>query len=247
MTWPDLHRLLKLIPACCMVCNRPTTRNSNLCAVCELQLPWIKHHCHGCGLEFNAAELPANRCGKCLENTSPLDACHSLFRYSVPLNKLIPAFKFQARFDIGLGFSVLLAAAMNQHYRAFVEPELLLPVPMHYRRHLQRGFNQSWELVREVSRITGIPCSNNLVKKCRHTTAQADLGSARERARNLTGAFSMTSDYDLSNVNRVTIIDDVITTMSTISVLADLLKCRGIQRVEAWSVARAGSLNQSIP
>lgn len=185
-----------------------------------------------------------NRCGKCLSDRADtghyLDRCHSLFLYASPIKQLIPAFKFQARFDIGYCFATLLAVKLVTHIHEHGPPDLLLPVPLHYRRHLQRGFNQSWELVKTVSRRTAIPCSNKVVRKQIHTAAQSDLGSAGERRRNLKNAFALHPNCSLANVTTVTIIDDVITTMSTMNSLAGLLKAHGIQGVEAWSIARAG-------
>lgn len=247
MRWSVWQALHWVFPTCCMVCHKTISSEISLCSHCEQQLPWLRNHCHGCGLEFDAVELPAHLCGQCAGKDRDVDACHGLFHYSAPLNRLIPAFKFQARFDIGYSLARLLGAAMSKHYQQHNAPDLLLPVPQHYRRHLHRGFNQSWELVQEVGRVTAIPYSNKLLKKHKHTRAQSELGSARERARNLAGAFKLAPEFELGNVNRVTIIDDVVTTMATVSALAKLLKSHGIQGIEVWCVARAGTGNQSRP
>ncbi|MEQ8315178.1 MAG: ComF family protein [Gammaproteobacteria bacterium] len=237
--------LNQVFPTCCMVCNRTIASSYSLCQECEQQLPWMEAHCHGCGLAFPEAVLVNNRCGQCLSDYADrghaLDRCHSLFHYSSPLNNLIPAFKFQARFDIGHCFASLMAVKLAAHFHQHGRPDLLLPVPLHYRRYRERGFNQSWELVKTVSRHTAVPCSNTVLLKQKHTAAQSDLGSARERRRNLTNAFVLHPNCSLESVTTVTIIDDVITTMSTVNNLAGLLKAHGIQGVEAWSIARAGT------
>ncbi len=175
-----------------------------------------------------------------MSHPSELDGCHALFHYASPLDKLIPAFKYQERLDIGHCLASLLATEVACWYREHPHPDLIVPVPMHYRRYLRRGFNQSWELCKVIGNTTSLRCSEFSLRKVRHTAAQSDLASARARASNLQNAFEVTRKSALQNVKSVTIIDDVVTTMSTVSTLARLLKGHGIQRVEAWCVARAG-------
>lgn len=230
----------RLIPSNCIVCGRSAHLPRSLCPHCEAQLPWIGTHCHGCGLEFAQVTLEDHRCGNCLGTSSTLDACHGLFHYRSPIDKLIPAFKFQAKLHIGSCMGLLLAVAMQTHFQTYGAPDLILPVPLHWRRYLQRGFNQSWELCKIVSRITGIACNNSLVRKQKHTRAQAELNNTKQRAGNLRGAFLLSESVACGNVKTVTIIDDVITTMSTVTALATLLKEHGIQGVEAWCIARTG-------
>ncbi len=229
-----------LIPSNCIVCNKSIHKARSLCDYCEKQLPWLGQTCHGCGMEFENLTLQNHRCGQCLIQSNAIDACHGLFHYSSPIDRLIPAFKFQSRLDVGSCLAELLALAMKSHYQSSTWPDLILPVPIHRHRYLQRGFNQSWELCKSVSSSINIESSDKLVRKRRHTRPQAELVSAKERAGNLRGAFVRTPVAIEKNVKTVTIIDDVITTMSTVSTLASLLKDHGIQRVEAWCVARAG-------
>lgn len=179
------------------------------------------------------------RCGACIGNTFAVDRCVSLFHYSSPINKLVSQFKYSAKLDIGSCFGQLLGAALKKD-PFFNSDTVLIPVPMHPLRFLQRGFNQAWELTHAASRISGLRAENRLARKSRHTPPQSSLSSCSKRRENLRNSYILTKKPGLSGVSRVTIIDDVVTTMSTVSALAKCLKNEGIQWVEVWCVARAG-------
>lgn len=222
-----------LFPTNCLVCHDTCVRNISLCQNCESQLPWLKLSCQRCGLPFAEDSLRKGLCAKCLGRQFPVDECHALFSYDSPVRELINSFKHQHRLDIGN----CLARQMTANF-ASVQTDLLLPVPVSYRRFCGRGFNQSWELTRQLSRELEIPCSNAILKKNRHTRAQSAQASVAARRRNLQGAFSLSHPEKLANVNTVTIVDDVVTTMTTVNSLAKLLKRQGIPRVQVLCVAR---------
>ncbi|MCG8415822.1 MAG: hypothetical protein MI746_16530 [Pseudomonadales bacterium] len=166
-------------------------------------------------------------------------SCRGLYHYSSPVDALLGAFKFGGRLDVGYGLSRLLARAIGEHYGTGSKPDLLIPVPIHTRRYLQRGFNQAWELAKVAGKLNGIEVSNRLVIKTRHTEAQSNLASATERKNNLRRAFEINPRFPVRDVTHVTIIDDVVTTMTTVTAIAKLLQRHGISRVEVWCVARA--------
>lgn len=115
---------------------------------------------------------------------------------------------------------------------------LLVPVPLHPSRQRRRGFNQARELARPLVRGLGLPLSLKVLARRRRTHAQSESPSAEARRRNLRGAFQA-SPSALAGVGRVILIDDVITTKSTVLAAAAALKRAGVPRVEAWSVLRA--------
>jgi len=116
------------------------------------------------------------------------------------------------------------------------KPQCILPVPLHKKRLRQRGFNQSIELARPVAKKTGLTLLLNHVVRVRETEAQTGL-DAKQRRKNIRGAFecvkAMPYEY-------VAILDDVVTTGSTVNELARVLKKAGVKRVDVWSIARAG-------
>lgn len=115
-------------------------------------------------------------------------------------------------------------------------PHYLLPVPLHPERLRERGYNQALELARPLSRILGIPIAHRLCTRRRATLAQTSLDGG-ERRRNLRGAFLPS----LGEMPRhVAIIDDVVTTGTTVEELARTLRLAGVEVVEVWACARAG-------
>lgn len=225
-----------IVPTNCLVCLRTCSRAIPLCPTCESQLPWLSSACARCGLPFVEEILADGRCGKCLGMQFPVDGCRALFTYNSPVRELINGFKHRQRLDIGMCLATLMALKFHDE-----QTDLLLPVPVSYRRFCGRGFNQSWELTRQLSRKLGIRCCNRVLRKSRHTAAQSVQTSVTARRQNLRGAFTIDSTEPMEKVNSVTIIDDVVTTMSTVDSLARLLKRHGIPRVQVLCVARTCS------
>jgi ComF family protein len=142
---------------------------------------------------------------------------------------MIAALKFSARLDLADAFARLLAAR---------EPgpvaDLIVPVPLSFERESTRGFNQSLEIARRYARLTGATLAEGTLLKVRHTPPQQSL--ARDaRQRNVRGAFSVSGDV---RGRRITVVDDVMTTGSTLDEIADTLKRAGAVRVVNRVVAR---------
>ena len=108
-------------------------------------------------------------------------------------------------------------------------------MPLHANRIKQRGFNQAAEIGRELSRLTGVPMQAGLASRERDTPPQAGLKRAARR-RNMRGAFACKAD--LSGLH-VGIVDDVMTTGSTLDALASALRQAGARKVSCVVVARA--------
>jgi ComF family protein len=114
-------------------------------------------------------------------------------------------------------------------------PKVILPVPLHRDRHRERGFNQSVEIARHLSRSFQIPLDLHAVIRHRPTLPQVHL-TADERAKNVRGAFSLRRPI---TARHIAIFDDVVTTGATVAAIAELLRRQGVERIEVWAVARA--------
>jgi ComF family protein len=114
-------------------------------------------------------------------------------------------------------------------------PDCLLPVPLHSSRLRQRGFNQSIEIARVIAKRLQIPIVHDAVIRRRSTESQTGL-TAKQRQKNIRGAFDVVGDLAGKHV---LIIDDVVTTGSTVNELAKVLKRKGVKRVGVLSIARA--------
>ena len=119
----------------------------------------------------------------------------------------------------------------------FEPPERIIPVPLHAQRISQRGFNQAAELARYLSRALAIPIAINAVTRVRQTSPQTGLPE-NSRRKNVRGAFHARADV---YGRHVAIVDDVVTTGSTVSELALTLKRSGAKRVDVWALARTRS------
>lgn len=149
-----------------------------------------------------------------------------------PLAQLIQKLKYHYWTGVAVTLQQLLAPVV-QHLQ-LGQQAVIIPVPLHGRRQRERGFNQSLLISQALSRLTGRPV-NNLLTRTRYTTPQAKL-SAIERTTNIVGAFDRlrVADWPPSAV----LVDDVITTGSTIAECASVLRLHGVQKITALALAK---------
>ncbi len=115
-------------------------------------------------------------------------------------------------------------------------PDVLIPVPLGARRFRHRGFNQAIELARHLRKLTGVEMRTNLVTRVRETAEQAAL-PRDERRKNVRDAFALLQPLVYTHV---AILDDVVTTGSTVNEMAKLLRQAGAEEIQVWAIARAG-------
>lgn len=224
-----------LLPPVCVLCRGTGQRPLlDICADCEADLPVSTRVCRVCAqpLGDGSAQAP---CGACLRRPPRFDAAYCAFRYAYPVDHLVQALKFHGAVAHGRVLGELLARGL-QRTRTEVLPQVLVPVPLGRKRFRERGYNQAVELGRYVEKRLRIPMRADIAVRVRETHEQAAL-DARERHGNIRGAFEVARRLPATHV---AIVDDVITTGSTVSELARVLKRAGAERVEVWAVARAG-------
>jgi ComF family protein len=140
--------------------------------------------------------------------------------------------KFRARFNLARLLGQCLALALVE--QGSERPGLIIPVPLHRRRLRERGYNQALEVARAVSTALAIPIDTASCIRALHTNAQVGLDD-RERRRNVRGAFAVLRPPAAPHV---AILDDVVTTGSTVTELSRVLRRAGVKRVDVWAVAR---------
>jgi ComF family protein len=148
------------------------------------------------------------------------------------LRQLIHEFKYSGVSPLAGKLGPLLSRALPRE-RKF---DVIVPLPLHWSKRLERGFNQSELLATVLSRRTGIPVVQGLRRR-RKTAPQAGLTRAQRRS-NVAGAFEA-RDRERINGRHVLLIDDVLTTGATASVCAAVLKRAGAKRVSVLTLARA--------
>lgn len=217
-----------LLPATCLLCGGAARRSLDLCLACEDDLPRQLHACARCAIPLPGADMP--QCGKCIEKCPPQDRSIATFRYEYPLASLVQSFKFDGRQSVGRVLGELFA----ERLQANASPDFLLPVPLHPSRLRERGFNQAELLAQAIGCRHDLPVRLDVIARLRETDSQSGM-SAVERRRNMRDAFSVRQPVKGASV---AIIDDVMTTGSTVAEISRLLKADGARRVEAWVLAR---------
>jgi ComF family protein len=160
------------------------------------------------------------------------------FAYGEPVSSLIAGFKYRAELQHGRVLGDLLLERLRQAYGGQPLPQLIVPVPLHPARLRERGFNQAALLARQLGTKLGIPVAPEALRRVLHTPAQQGL-SAQARKRNLRGAFRV--QVDVSRYRSLALVDDVVTTMSTMRELARVIRNAhpGEPEIHVWCLARA--------
>ncbi len=211
----------------CFLCREHCDSRMGICAGCYQDLPWLGHHCQRCALPLYSVEQTL--CAHCLRQPPHFSQIQALFSYRFPLDRLISRIKYNRQANL-LG---PLAVMMQQQLRHLPRPDLLLPVPIHRHSFRQRGFNQAQLLAELLSKMLQIPCDRHSLRKRVATTQQMKL-SREERRRNLSGAFSCAP----LQARYVVLVDDVMTTGTTLDELARMLRQQGVERVDGWVLTR---------
>lgn len=158
----------------------------------------------------------------------------SAFRFSYPVNRLVHRFKFRRDGASGRSLGLMLADYLAEQQA--VLPDLLVPVPMHRLRLLARGLNPAYELARQLGRRLGVPLAGHDLRRSRNTRTQTGLDAAARR-KNLSRAFAW-NNVSLDG-RHVVLVDDVMTTGSTLGACGKVLFEAGAGAVSAWVLARA--------
>lgn len=219
-----------LLPPCCVLCGC-AVNSVCLCRGCRADLPWTGPHCRRCGLPL--AHAADTVCGRCLRKPPPYSRTLSPLEYRFPVDRLVQAFKFRRQHAAGRVLAQLLCERVTAC--AGELPRALVPVPLHNWRFHTRGFNQAWELAVHLGRNLDIPLLATQLRRHRHTAAQSGL-NRRQRRNNMRGAFYWRART--SPPAYVALVDDVMTTGTTVAECARVLRRAGALRVDVWVTAR---------
>lgn len=234
--------LSALLPPRCPVNGRIVSEAGAISPEAWGQLTFISAPlCRCCGFPFPVADTAASPvfddflCGDCLETPKPYQSCRSALAYDDASRSLILAFKhgdqtLLAKFLAGLmvrsGADILAGA------------DVLVPVPLHWRRLVMRRYNQSALLARQMSVLSGVPVDALSLVRTRATASQGHK-TARERLENVGKAFAVPSGrIDRVEGKSVVLIDDVLTTGATIGECSKALLEAGARSVDVLTVAR---------
>lgn len=219
----------RLWPPTCVLCDEMGMPGWDLCRPCHQELPRNVCCCPRCAKPLPIAHL----CWQCHCNPPSFDTTYAPFLYDGTIDYLITRLKFQHRLVYAHVLGQLLAEVLEAQPK---RPECLIPVPLHRKRRAQRGFNQSLEIARVIADRLDIVVDARLCQRIIDTPHQIGL-TADQRRKNLCGAFRTVPS--IARYQHVAVLDDVMTTGTTLDEIARCLKRAGVTTVEAWVCARA--------
>jgi len=223
-----------IFPFICSLCGQFSETDKDLCKLCYDSLSWINDRCYRCGEDLDA-HAGSTLCERCTTEPLSFDRLCALFSYEPPLTQLISRFKFEGSLSEGRVLGELLKEKVDFWYRHQTLPDAFIPMPLHKKRLRKRGFNQALELSLAAHHYYKIPIILDACIRIRETPPQAERGEV-ERKQNMKNAFRVIKPIPFEHV---AIIDDVVTTGSTVNALSSALKESGVEIVDVWCICRA--------
>lgn len=243
-TMPALRHLLlqqirnsiaSMLPCSCVLCG--ATGATLICISCQHQFfNNTTSRCIQCAIPLT--EMAKNlRCGDCLSAPPNFDHTVVVCNYAAPADQLILAYKFGHRLPIATLFSNMLRDAILKEHQQFL-CDVLCPVPLGRKRLTERGYNQSLEIAKPLAHHLGVPIHSQLLRRIRETAQQSSL-HPDDRHKNVRNAFTIDSPaIELIRGKHIGVVDDVMTTGTTLNEIAALLKRFGAVKVSNYVFAR---------
>ncbi len=218
----------------CWLCQQPLhLARHGICSLCVKSLPPPPSCCPRCGLPSASETLD---CGRCLHKPPPWDVMIYTTDYLPPLSGLVMRLKFSRQPELAVTLARLLLLRWLTRFRAgnVVRPDIVLSVPLHRRRYLTRGYNQSELLAQPLARWLNCQYRPQALRRIRSTPAQQRLSEAARKL-NLRKAFRCEEDF---RGKHVALIDDVVTTGSTLREISKILRNQGVASLQIWCICR---------
>lgn len=225
----------RIFPGCCCLCDGPGINGLDLCEVCLDCLQVNSVCCSRCAMPVEHHSPQGSiLCGSCLHEKSAITRTLAPYIFNYPVDYIVRSLKFNFEEKYARLMGELLAKRVQDAQISI--PEYLIPVPLHRRRYLERGFNQAELIAKFCGSKLDLPIIRNRLIRCQNTPPQSGLGR-RLRKKNLKGAFQLVCGAPLPR--HIALIDDVITTGSTVSEISQVLLKSGVERVDVWAFSRA--------
>jgi ComF family protein len=224
------------LPRICHVClDRLAPDDETICDRCRKELtPTPAPVCPVCGA--GPVKIDEGRCDRC-PRPRHFDMANGAVRFSDAARDLVHELKFHGHTELAPLMARRCYQTMEDRW-AFESPDALVPVPLHPSRFLERGFNQAEEICRELERLGRVPVATDALERIRPTRAQSSFEKRGERKANVRDAFFCDRHSDVSGKTLV-LVDDVMTSASTVNECSKMLKGAGAARVLVMVFARA--------
>lgn len=225
-----------LYPWRCALCATDTQRGEHLCDFCKSKACRIAApFCETCSQPFSGAIDTKFSCANCEDRQFHFSCAVSSFRAVGVVREVVHRFKYNGEFHLRHPLTDWLAVTLADDRLCAQPVDCFIPVPLHSRRFREREFNQAEVLARLLARRAGTPM-RDCILRTRYTTTQTRF-DRHERIENLRNAFAMRHNADVRDLH-VVLIDDVLTTGSTLDECARVLRKAGAASVRAITVAR---------
>ena len=222
-----------IYPPRCLTCTEPTEQGANLCADCWADTTFITGAvCDICGTPLPGEADGKIKCDSCIAHRPAWDAGRAAIIYAGGGRRAVLSLKHGDRLDMARSLAEWMARSGDD---LLCKADVIVPVPLHWRRLFKRKFNQSAELAQHLSEISKTPCIPDLLVRDRFTPSQDGL-TRDKRHENQQGVFSVHKRRSVPK--NVLLIDDVMTTGATLSACAETLRAAGAERIDALVLAR---------
>lgn len=222
-----------ILPLRCPSCQNFSSTNDEFCSDCWGKINFIsKPYCKLCGYSLGLSILEGMTCGRCFRSKPSYDLSRSLMQFNEHSKKVIHAFKYHDK----TGLARIFARLLCQRYELDIKDiDIIVFVPMHRIKRLFRMYNQAQILAKEIAAMLNKPLEHNVLIKSKWTKSQASLSKV-EREKNLRNSIKFNSKYNIKD-KKILLVDDVMTTGTTINKCTKLLKQAGASSVYVVTIA----------
>lgn len=211
-----------------------TYSTEDFCANCWKNFNFIsKPYCIVCGRKFDISILHGALCSECLRNKPHYDTSRSLMKFDEYSKRIIHAFKYKDKTVLAKTFAKLF---YNQYHHELHDIDWITPVPMNRFKRLFRMYNPALILAQEIGKLLKIKVAPDILIKSKWTKSQTYL-SKGAREKNLAGSLILNKKYQIFG-KKILLIDDVLTTGTTISKCSKILKNAGVRYLYVMTIAR---------
>src|ERR1700761_7442114 len=223
------------LPTLCVACRDPVD-GEGICASCWSKMSFIAPpYCPRLGIPFVYDPGPDMLSMEAIANPPAYARARAAVRYDDVARTLVHALKYQDRTDL----APAMGRWMTRAGRELLDgADMLIPVPLHWRRGWHRRYNQSGALARIIARHSGVMLRGDILQRARATEQQVGL-SRPQRASNVQGAFKVSADRQSEiSGRRVILIDDVLTSGATLDACSRALLRAKAAQVDVLVFAR---------
>ena len=232
-----------LYPAQCRACGEKTSSwDQHICENCQKRIKRrLPPFCVKCGKQISGDPQIQNMCTDCKKEKIYFDHALSVFHYDGVLKELVHDFKYKKVTSLAAGFADLVVDFMKEYSMA-KDTDIILSIPMHPWRLFKREVNASDILAKNIAKRLGRRYSTKILKKIKNTPPQSKLPRS-ERINNIKYSFSIhkNKETEIKDKN-ILLVDDLLTTGSTVNECARLLKGASSGRIEVITLARGDRL-----